>query len=97
MKSVTIERVPLDILISALQSLYEQGVDFVDIIGKKTDNEDRLGIAIQENYLSEGTKPEDVMFPEMNLVHRYEYRENDNEECDNDISPLDEDDLNKLI
>ena len=53
-KSLKLEKISLEMLINLLTDLYEQGVNYIDIIGVKEDDKDTVGIAIHEEYMEEG-------------------------------------------
>ena len=51
-KEVKLLKVPINSLIDILNDLYNQGVDYVDIIGIHNVEQDILGIRYNENYLT---------------------------------------------
>jgi hypothetical protein len=52
-KEVKIEKVPLDRLIDTLVDLYNKGIDYVDIVGVRGVDSDRMGIAFTKEYMTE--------------------------------------------
>lgn len=51
-KEVKLLKVPINSLIEILTDLYNQGVDYVDIIGIHNVEQDILGIRYNQNYLT---------------------------------------------
>ena len=60
-KEITLRKIPLKIFIEVLTDAWNKGADFVDIIGTPNELQDNIGIAIKEEYYSNGDK-EDVDF-----------------------------------
>lgn len=60
-KEITLRKIPLRIFIEVLTDAWNKGADFVDIIGTPNELQDNIGIAIKEEYYSNGDK-EDVDF-----------------------------------
>ena len=60
-KKYTVEKVPIQDLLIALNEAYEMGVDFIDItlICKGDEERDQLLLDIQEDYYTEGIPEED--------------------------------------
>ena len=52
-KEVKLLKVPINSLIEILTDLYNQGVDYVDIIGIHNVEQDTLGIRYNQNYLTQ--------------------------------------------
>ena len=52
-REVKIEKIPLDKLIDTLVSLYNQGVDYIDIAGVPGVEFDRMAIAFNKDYMTE--------------------------------------------
>ena len=83
---MVVRRVSVEMLLSVLTNLYEQGVDYVDVTGKINEEADQLGISVNENYLaSENLKLEDIDFPKIEFT------------LDRLPRKLNEDDLNNLL
>lgn len=55
-KEVHIKMIPLDSLIDVLVSLYNNGVDYVDITGVPGEGMDHLAISFTTEYMSEEAK-----------------------------------------
>jgi len=51
-KEIRLKKIPLNLLIQALMEVYNTGVDYIDIIGKPDEEQDTIGIAFCEEYLS---------------------------------------------
>lgn len=49
---VRLRKIPLSILIQALMDIYNTGVDYIDLIGKNNEEQDTIGIAFCEEYMS---------------------------------------------
>ena len=61
-KEVRLRKIPLNVFIQALMDVYNTGVDYIDIIGKPDEEQDTIGIAFCEEYMSkeEETNEEDL-------------------------------------
>jgi hypothetical protein len=84
-KEVKIQKIPLDALIETLVSLYNQGIDYIDISGKPGTDFDSMAIVFTKDYMTEEGKK--------NFI------EDDDNEIDLEIGPskLTDDDINQLI
>lgn len=82
-KEIRIQKIPLDTLIETLVTLYNQGIDYVDISGKPGTAFDSMAIVFTKDYMTEEGKKN---FGEDN-------------EIDLEINPgkLTDDDINQLI
>jgi len=82
-KEVKIQKIPLDALIETLVSLYNQGIDYIDIAGKPGTDFDSMAIVFTKDYMTEEGKKN--------------FGEDD--ELDLEIGPskLTDDDINQLI
>ncbi len=82
-KEVKIQKIPLDALIETLVSLYNQGIDYIDIAGKPGTDFDSMAIVFTKDYMTEEGKKN---FGEV-------------DELDLEIGPskLTDDDINQLI
>ena len=94
---IIIHKIPLSLLLPLLRNLYDQGVDYVDIMGKNEDDEDHLGISVNQSYLEEDL--ENIKFPKIEFeIERGEEEEEEQEEEELPFPhPLNEEDLNDLI
>ena len=65
-KKYTVEKVPIQDLLIALNEAYEMGVDFIDItlICKGDEERDQLLLDIQEDYYAEDIPEEDKKLDE---------------------------------
>ena len=52
MKEVKLQKIPLESLIDILVGLWENGADFIDIIGVPNVDQDSIGIAVKEEYIN---------------------------------------------
>jgi|APGre2960657505_1045072.scaffolds.fasta_scaffold21887_6 hypothetical protein len=67
-KEVKLLKVPINSLIDILNDLYNQGVDYVDIIGIHNVEQDTLGIRYNQDYLMKpSTSDDETMFPDLFL------------------------------
>ena len=51
--NVKIRKVPVEAFLNLLADLFDQGVDYIDIIGMLDDKQDSIGIAFSKEYMSE--------------------------------------------
>ena len=58
-KMVKFQKIPLKGLIETLQEVYNQGADFIDIVGIPDEDQDIIGIHVREEYLSEDLEDEE--------------------------------------
>jgi hypothetical protein len=89
-----IKKIPLDKLIAALVSLYNGGVDFIDIVAEKGKIQDKMQIEYGIEYMNkEAAKA-------MKEEEDEEEEDEDYEEEEEEIveeKPLTDEDLNQLI
>lgn len=78
---VILRKIPLEIFLDVLLEIYEQGVDFVDIIGVPDEIQDTIGVTFSQEYIA----------PE--ALENFEIDEQKNI----DINLSDDQDLNQLI
>jgi len=83
-KEIVLRKIPLKVLLDVLNTAWNNGADFIDIIGVPNEIQDNIGIAIKEEYYNkEGdSNPEDDYDIEVDLDPN---------------KPLEDDDLNDLI
>ena len=55
-KEVRIRKIPLGNFLDALLELYNEGLDYIDIIGTEDDVQDTIGLMFTEEYMSEEMK-----------------------------------------
>lgn len=93
--NLTIRKIPVDVLLDLLTNLYNQGVDYVDLIGDINDEiqEDKIGIAVYKEYMSEESDVEELVFPGGILSLKLKEGEDNNKSA----KKLSEEDLNKLL
>jgi len=84
-----IHKVPVAMLITLLTDLYEQGVDYVDVIGKKDEDVDHLGISVRQGYMADEEAVENLKFPKIDFILE--------KEPPPPTDTLSEEDLNDLI
>lgn len=58
-KMVKFQKIPLKGLIETLQEVYNQGADFIDIVGIPDEDQDIIGIHVREEYLSDDLEDEE--------------------------------------
>lgn len=82
-----IRKIPLQELIDILTEMHSCGIDFIDISGKNTNDEDSISISFQEEYVNPDyresfqEKINNIEAPEKNI----------------NISRLTDDDINQLL
>lgn len=90
-EEVRLRKIPLGVFLDTLLELYNEGLDYIDIVGVPDSKQDTIGIMFSRDYMSDGMK------------ERYEDFENkvieelDNEERSKDIDLTNDDDLNQII
>lgn len=57
---IILRKIPIEMVIELLDSLYEQGYDYFDIAGSEGDEQDIIQIFIKPEYFSEELEEEDV-------------------------------------
>lgn len=55
-KEVRLKKIPLGVFINALMDIYNSGLDYVDIVGKNGEEQDTIGIAFSEEYMSKDSE-----------------------------------------
>jgi hypothetical protein len=82
-KEVKIQKIPLDALIETLVSLYNKGIDYIDIAGTPGTDFDSMAIVFTKDYMTEEGKKNFIEYDELDL----------------EIGPskLTDDDINQLI
>ncbi len=58
-KAVRFQKIPLKELLETLQTVYNQGADYIDISGIPDEQQDVIGIHVLEEYLSDDLEDED--------------------------------------
>jgi hypothetical protein len=48
---VSLNKIPLKVLLDALEELYEMGADYIDIIGINNIEQDTIAIAVKQEYM----------------------------------------------
>ena len=82
-KEIRIQKIPLDTLIETLVTLYNQGIDYVDISGKPGTDFDSMAIVFTTDYMTEEGKKN--------------FGEGDHLDFEIGSSNLTDDDINQLI
>jgi hypothetical protein len=82
-KEVKIQKIPLDALSETLVSLYNQGIDYIDISGTPGTDFDSMAIVFTKDYMTEEGKKNFIEDDEIDLEIR--------------PSKLTDDDINQLI
>jgi hypothetical protein len=49
---VRLNKIPIKLLVEALMGLYDDGVDYVDILGINNEDQDTIGLIVKKEYLS---------------------------------------------
>lgn len=57
---VRLKKIPLGIFIQALMDIYNTGVDYVDLLGVPGEEQDTIGIAFCDEYLSKEEETEET-------------------------------------
>ena len=52
-KQVRLKKIPLGIFIQALLDIYNMGIEYADLIGVPGEEQDTIGIAFSEEYMSD--------------------------------------------
>jgi hypothetical protein len=52
-KEIALRKIPLKVLIEILQDVWDQGADYVDIIGVPDAIQDNICIAVKEEYMTD--------------------------------------------
>jgi hypothetical protein len=78
---VVLRKIPLEIFLNVLMEIYEQGVDYVDIIGVPDEEQDTIGVTFSQDYISP------------DAIDNFKIDEDNNI----DINLSDDQDLNQLI
>lgn len=50
---IKLEKIPLAKFVAVLTNLLDRGVEYIDIIGIKDEQEDFVGVSVMEEYLSQ--------------------------------------------
>ena len=82
-EQVRLKKIPLGVFIQSLMDIYNSGVDYVDILGVPGEEQDTIGIAFCDEYLSKESEEDEHTFEDLK------------EEIKN--INLSDDDLNQLI
>lgn len=80
---VVLRKIPLEIFLDVLLEIYEQGVDFVDIIGVPDEEQDTIGVTFSQDYIS----PDAID----------NFKIDEDEQKNIDINLSDDQDLNQII
>ena len=57
-KEIVLKKIPLKILLDVLTNAWNNGADYIDIIGIPGEIQDNIGIAIHEDYYTKGDSEE---------------------------------------
>lgn len=80
---IVLRKIPLEIFIDVLLEIYEQGVDFVDIIGVPDEIQDTIGVTFSQEYISP------------DAIDNFNIEEDEQKNIDINLS--DDQDLNQII
>jgi len=81
---VTFKKIPLKVFLDILQNAWENGADYVDIVGVPDEVQDNIAVTVREEYINANPEDED----EFEIDVDVEYPEDKN---------LSDEDLNQLI
>jgi hypothetical protein len=90
-KEIRLTKIPLGTFLDALLELYNEGLDYIDIIGTPDEKQDTIGIAFSKEYMSKSMAER---YSDLEAEFKSEFLENEESE---DIDLSDEDDLNQII
>lgn len=62
------QKIPLKELIEILHEMYDQGADYVDIVGVPNEEQDVIGIHVLEEYFFEEEYPEELSDEDLNQL-----------------------------
>jgi hypothetical protein len=79
---VTFKKIPLKVFLEILQNAWENGADYVDVVGIPDEVQDTVSVAVREEYIN--ADPEDEFEIDVELEHP-------------DNKNLSDEDLNELI
>jgi hypothetical protein len=80
---VVLRKIPLEIFLDVLLEIYEQGVDYIDIIGVPDEEQDTIGVTFSQDYIS----PDAID----------NFKIDEDEQKNIDINLSDDQDLNQII
>lgn len=84
---VRLNKIPIKILMEALMGLYEDGVDYIDILGINNEDQDTIGLIVKKEYLSkieEEEEEETILSNENSIENTFNIK-------------LSDEDLNQLL
>lgn len=84
-KEVRLNKIPLGTFLDTLLELYNEGLDYIDIVGVPDEVQDIISIVFTKDYMSNEMKD------------RYSKFEEDKDGISKDIDLSNDDDLNQLI
>lgn len=90
-KEIRLTKIPLGTFLDALLELYNEGLDYIDIIGTPDEKQDTIGIAFSKEYMSKSMADR---YSDLEAEFKSEFLENEESK---DIDLSDEDDLNQII
>lgn len=57
---VTLKKIPLQLFIDKLVEIYENGVDYIDLVGIPDEIQDEIGIVIKKEYYAPDESESDI-------------------------------------
>lgn len=89
---VRLHKIPLGTFLDALLELYNEGLDYIDLVGTPDKNQDTIGIMFTQDYMSQEMKDryKDIADDVIDKM-------NSDEEISKKIDLSNNDDLNQLI
>lgn len=83
-QELRLRKIPLEAFLDALLELYNEGLDYIDIVGTPNSVQDTIGILFTRDYMCD------------EMRERFD-EDSNNEEVSKKIDLSDNDDLNQLI
>lgn len=65
--NVRLNKIPISALMEALMNLYEEGVDYVDILGENNVEQDTIILSVQKNYMFTDAEEEEETTKKCNI------------------------------
>ena len=92
---MNLRKIPLESFIEILQQLFEDGADYIDIIGEENiNNKDIIKIKVRPEYFSHSEEDGDDEEDEIEEQFETEYYDEEDDEIRGNLS---DDDINALI
>lgn len=92
-KEIRLRKIPLGPFLDALLELYNEGLDYVDLVGTAADVQDTIGIAFTKEYMSKEMSEKYKGIDQDTLDELKKMAD----EMFKDLDLSDEDDINQII